>query len=82
MTHPTHIHLVQFKILSRTSIETGENIPINSYEQAVKDTVVVPSGSITTVAMQFSGFSREYIWHCHFLELEDHDMMRPLRVTE
>lgn len=82
VTHPIHIHLVQFKILSRTSIATGESIPINSYEQGFKDTVVVPSGSITTVAMHFSGFSGEYVWHCHFLEHEDHDMMRPLRVIE
>lgn len=82
VTHPIHIHLVQFKILSRTSITTGEDIPINSYELGFKDTIAVPSGTITTVAMQFSGFSGEYVWHCHFLEHEDHDMMRPLRVTE
>jgi len=23
----------------------------------------------------------EYVWHCHILEHEEHDMMRPLVVT-
>ena len=23
----------------------------------------------------------EYVWHCHILEHEEHDMMRPLIVT-
>ncbi|MTP77417.1 multicopper oxidase domain-containing protein [Turicibacter sanguinis] len=82
VTHPIHIHLVQFQILSRTSIETGEELPIHSYEQGFKDTVEVPSGTITSVAMHFTGFTGEYVWHCHLLEHEDHDMMRPLRVIE
>ncbi|WP_278280923.1 multicopper oxidase domain-containing protein [Clostridium sp. DSM 8431] len=24
----------------------------------------------------------EYVWHCHFLEHEDHDMMRPMKVLD
>ena len=24
----------------------------------------------------------EYVWHCHILEHEEHDMMRPLIVQE
>lgn len=82
VTHPIHIHLIQFQILSRKDADTGEEIPLNSYEKGWKDTVVVPSGTTTTVAMHFTGFSGEYVWHCHILEHEDHDMMRPLRVIE
>lgn len=82
VTHPIHIHLVQFQILSRKDANTGEDIPINPYEEGWKDTVAVPSGTTTTVAMHFTGFSGEYVWHCHILEHEDHDMMRPLRVIE
>ena len=26
--------------------------------------------------------NHEYVWHCHILEHEEHDMMRPLVVTE
>lgn len=80
--HPIHIHLIQFQLLSRTSIETGEQIPIESYEQGFKDTVEAPPGTITTVVMHFTGFTGEYVWHCHLLDHEDHDMMRPLLVTE
>ena len=82
VTHPIHIHLIQFQILSRKDADTGEEIPLNSYEKGWKDTVVFPSGTTTTVAMHFTGFSGEYVWHCHILEHENHDMMRPLRVIE
>jgi spore coat protein A, manganese oxidase len=32
---------------------------------------------------RFPGFANanEYVWHCHILEHEEHDMMRPLVVT-
>ena len=81
VTHPIHIHLVQFQVLSRKNAK-GEDVPVNSYEVGWKDTVQVPAGTTTTVAMHFNGFSGEYVWHCHILEHEDHDMMRPLRVIE
>jgi FtsP/CotA-like multicopper oxidase with cupredoxin domain len=25
--------------------------------------------------------ANEYVWHCHILEHEEHDMMRPLIIT-
>ena len=27
------------------------------------------------------GTAHEYVWHCHILEHEEHDMMRPIVVT-
>jgi spore coat protein A len=27
------------------------------------------------------GYGYEYVWHCHILEHEEHDMMRPLVVV-
>jgi spore coat protein A len=35
-------------------------------------TIVTPSSPRTG--------GREYVWHCHILEHEEHDMMRPLVV--
>jgi spore coat protein A len=36
-------------------------------------TISTPSSPRTTGA--------EYVWHCHILEHEEHDMMRPLVVS-
>jgi len=30
--------------------------------------------------MHFKEHYGDYVWHCHILEHEDNDMMRPLRV--
>lgn len=59
-----------------------------------KETVRMNPGEVTRVVMQFNlpavGFSvplsprtggNEYVWHCHILEHEEHDMMRPLIVN-
>jgi len=59
-----------------------------------KETARVNPGEVTTVIMKFDlpkvpfkvpSSSRtggdEYVWHCHILEHEEHDMMRPLIVT-
>jgi spore coat protein A len=58
-----------------------------------KETVKMNPGEVTTVIMKFTlpkvpffvplsprtgGY--EYVWHCHILEHEEHDMMRPLVV--
>jgi spore coat protein A len=65
-------------------------------ETGWKETVRCNPGEITTVIMQFTlpalpaamgdplsprTGGHEYVWHCHILEHEEHDMMRPLIVT-
>jgi spore coat protein A, manganese oxidase len=62
-------------------------------ERGWKETVRMNPGEVTTVIMRFDlprvPFSvpssprtggNEYVWHCHILEHEEHDMMRPLVV--
>jgi spore coat protein A len=72
----------------------GEPIRPDANEIGWKDTVRMNPGEITTVIMQFNLPSlpttamrnavsprtggKEYVWHCHILEHEEHDMMRPL----
>jgi spore coat protein A len=34
----------------------------------------------TPVSPRCPGGYHEYVWHCHILEHEEHDMMRPLLV--
>lgn len=61
-----------------------------------KETIRMNPGEVTTVIMKFDlpnlptaamrnavsprTGGREYVWHCHILEHEEHDMMRPLVV--
>ena len=39
-------------------------------------------GEVTRIIMKFDGYTGDYVWHCHILEHEDYDMMRPLRVIK
>ena len=34
------------------------------------------------ILVHFTGYPGDYVWHCHFLEHEDHDMMRPMKVID
>ncbi|WP_431027459.1 multicopper oxidase family protein [Lysinibacillus sp. LZ02] len=90
--HPIHVHLVQFKILERRPFDvqryrnegilmfTGEPEEPRDYERGWKDTVKVDPGTVTKIIMHWKEHTGNYIWHCHILEHEDHDMMRPIRV--
>ncbi|MGA2354194.1 MAG: multicopper oxidase domain-containing protein [Terriglobales bacterium] len=32
---------------------------------------------MTRIIVPFDGFPGRYLWHCHILEHEDNEMMRP-----
>lgn len=53
---------------------------IDANEVAWKDTVRVDPGQIISVAATFDGHAGRYVYHCHILEHEDHEMMRPFVV--
>jgi spore coat protein A len=72
-------------------VYTGPEMPPDPNEvNAPKDTVRVDQGTITEIAMKFtlpkgviapsSGNSLRYVFHCHILEHEDNEMMRPMDV--
>ncbi|MDU3525280.1 multicopper oxidase [Clostridium sp.] len=94
LPHPIHIHLIQFKILWRRPFDveaynntgeviyTGPKEEPHDYERGFKDTVDSEAGKVTRIIMQFKGYAGNYVWHCHFLEHEDYEMMRPLKVVE
>jgi spore coat protein A, manganese oxidase len=77
------------------TINVGAARPPDPNESGWKETVRMHPGEVTTVIMQFKlpkvpfavpkspSFGRqgyEYVWHCHILDHEEHDMMRPLIV--
>jgi spore coat protein A, manganese oxidase len=86
--HPIHLHLVRFQILDRQPFDvdllnktgelrfTGAPRPPESFERGRKDTVNATPGEMTRIIARFGDFTGEYVWHCHMLEHEDHEMMR------
>lgn len=90
-THPIHLHLVQFQILNRASftgnpngpdLVVGEAQPPDPNEMGWKDTVRANPGEVTRIIARFGPFTGIYPWHCHILEHEDHEMMRPYEVLD
>jgi spore coat protein A len=90
--HPIHLHLVRFQIIDRRPFDlfawnshrelkfTGPPVMPESHEAGWKDTVRADPGMVTRIAMRFEGEPGRYVWHCHFLEHEDNEMMRPYEV--
>ena len=79
--HPVHIHLVDFKILSRN----GK--PAFDFEQGPKDVVYVGENESIKAVMRFGSptdneVTGRYMIHCHNLPHEDHDMMTQFRVGD
>jgi len=140
-THPIHLHLVQFQLVSRQKFNVGKyladwmllngvdpvtmtGLPLNQptvnvpsltpylkgkpvgpspNEMGWKDTIQVNPGEITIIRVRFAPldyglpgkpsyipFTNQYpfnpttgpgyVWHCHILDHEDNEMMRPYKV--
>jgi bilirubin oxidase len=78
-SHPVHIHLVDFQILSRTG---GKRGVLNYEKEALKDVVLLGEGEAVTVIARYAPYDGVYMFHCHNLIHEDHDMMAAFNVTE
>jgi FtsP/CotA-like multicopper oxidase with cupredoxin domain len=81
--HPLHIHLVDFRVLSR------DGRPAFAWEQGPKDVVYIGEGEKVKLAMRFTlqkgggstvNAGGRYMVHCHNLPHEDHDMMQQFAV--
>jgi spore coat protein A, manganese oxidase len=86
--HPMHLHLVQFQVLHRQGFDpiefrkgsltlVGPARPPAANEAGWKDTAVVNPNEVLTILIPFEGYTGRYVFHCHMLEHEDNDMMRP-----
>ncbi len=91
--HPIHIHEVLFQVIDRqelvldadgTPVQPVELAPgtiqqPQPWETGFKDTVITYPGQVTRIKAKFDlpGF---YVWHCHIVEHEDNEMMRPYHV--
>jgi len=57
----------------------GNVAPPEPWETGVKDTVIAYPGQVTRVRATFDR-AGQYVWHCHIVEHEDNEMMRPYRI--
>jgi len=92
--HPMHIHEITFEVVDRQPIEfevdeetgdifevqlDGDPRPPEAWENGLKDTVISYPGEVTRVRAKFDT-PGQFVWHCHIVEHEDNEMMRPYRI--
>jgi FtsP/CotA-like multicopper oxidase with cupredoxin domain len=77
--HPIHIHEILFEVVNRQPFGGPVRPPEPWEAGARKDTVVAYPGEITRVKATFDRGGL-FVWHCHIVEHEDHEMMRPYRI--
>ena len=90
--HPMHIHETVFEVVNREGLvlntdgEVLQPIQLDGHitsaepwESGLKDTVIAYPGQVTRVRLQFNT-PGQFVWHCHIVEHEDNEMMRPYRI--
>jgi FtsP/CotA-like multicopper oxidase with cupredoxin domain len=87
--HPIHVHATQLQVVDREPIVIDEEAgtvapaggarPPEPSEEGLKDTVIAYPAEVTRIRMRF-GEPGQFVWHCHIVEHEDNEMMRPVRV--
>ena len=90
--HPMHVHEVVFEVVNRQALATneeGETVPPaqlvgdprppEPWESGFKDTVIAYPGEVTRIRAKFDT-PGQFVWHCHIVEHEDNEMMRPYRI--
>jgi FtsP/CotA-like multicopper oxidase with cupredoxin domain len=91
--HPMHVHEVVFEVVNREALVldpasdepvlpfqlSGVTRPREAWETGFKDTVIAYPGEVTRIRAQFN-IPGQFVWHCHIVEHEDNEMMRPFRV--
>ncbi len=89
--HPMHVHEMLFELVNRQPIVVDEvtgqvrvapgstPIPPEPWETGRKDTVTAYPRQVTRIKAKFDR-AGQYVWHCHIVEHEDNEMMRPYRV--
>ncbi|WP_254767282.1 multicopper oxidase family protein [Salinilacihabitans rarus] len=81
-THPIHLHLVEFEVIER-EMHAADHEPEGPLpnERGGVDIVRVNPGETVRIAVKFDGYTGKFPYHCHILEHEEHEMMRPFEVV-
>ena len=89
--HSMHLHMLPFRVVERQGFDKqafaqGSLRLVgprrhDENESGWKDTARVNPGEVLTIAIRFDGYPGTSTYHCHMLEHEDNDMMRPYLVV-
>jgi FtsP/CotA-like multicopper oxidase with cupredoxin domain len=88
-----HVHEVVFEVVNREALvlDSDSDEPVvplqlsgvvrapEPWETGFKDTVTAFPGEVTRIRAQFRS-PGQFVWHCHIVEHEDNEMMRPYRI--
>jgi FtsP/CotA-like multicopper oxidase with cupredoxin domain len=87
-----HIHEITFEVVNRQGLVLnaegevdepirldGDVTPPEPWERGLKDTVIAYPGQVTRLKARFTT-PGQFVWHCHIVEHEDNEMMRPYRI--
>jgi spore coat protein A len=91
--HPIHLHGGHFQVLNRQGytatvgvnnaltniVFPGPAVLAQAEEKTWKETVISYPDQVTRIIVKFEN-AGQFVWHCHIIEHEDHDMMRPMQV--
>ena len=90
--HPMHIHEIVFEVVNREGLVLDEfdepvrpvqlsgNVRLpEAWESGYKDTVISYPGEVTRLRAKFDT-PGTFVWHCHIVDHEDNEMMRPYRI--
>jgi spore coat protein A len=91
--HPIHVHEIAFHIINREKLVLDQSneepiIPVQlggsvrlpeTWENGLKDTAISYPGEVLRIHAHFDS-PGQFVWHCHIVEHEDNEMMRPYRI--
>jgi spore coat protein A len=84
--YPAGVTLAEGRITANgtsATVQIGQRIDdgiphvLDDNELGLKDTVRVNANEVVDIAVRFDSYAGRYMYHCHILEHEDRDMMRP-----
>ena len=90
--HPMHIHEVAFEVVNRQDIVVDEDDqdgagrrrdrrrPRRSRGRPASRTPSSPTPARSPGSESSSTPPGQFVWHCHIVEHEDNEMMRPYRI--
>ncbi len=68
-------------VAGRDDMYVGDIVPLRPEDMGAQDTVLVAPGEMLKIVALFDK-PGDYMWHCHILSHEDHDMMRTFTVVD
>lgn len=90
--HPIHVHEIAFEVVNREGLVLNDDDEVvqpiqldgnitapEPWETGFKDTVIAYPGQVIRIRGRFTN-PGQFVWHCHIVEHEDNEMMRPYRI--